>query len=176
VTVPRKPPASLECNALYTVYPSLPLLVQPTLRFTHKCFMVSAVFQSGVVPGNSSVKLRDQLYSQLYPNGDHDPGNGSRPLAECLPGHLNPICHHPTQTMFFRSISRHPSTAAYRARIARVNQAQAVWSTQSLRFLNVATGAPASHKRKVWDSVDEAIRDVKPGDTLLSGGSLVWAS
>jgi len=77
--------------------------------------------------------------------------------------------------MFFRSISRHPSTAAYRARIARANQAQvhATWSTQTLRFLNVAAGASIPHKRKVWDSVDEAIRDVKFGDTLLSGGPLV---
>ena len=77
--------------------------------------------------------------------------------------------------MFYRSISRHPSTIAYRARIARVNQAQAqvAWSTQTLRSLNVAAGAAVPHKRKVWDSVDEAIRDVKPGDTLLSGGSSV---
>lgn len=79
--------------------------------------------------------------------------------------------------MFFRSISRHPSTVAYRARVARVNQTQvqAAWSTQTLRSLNVAAGAPVPHKRKVWDSVDEAIRDVKPGDTLLSGGPLVLA-
>lgn len=78
--------------------------------------------------------------------------------------------------MFFRSISRHPSTVAYRARIARANQTQvqAAWSTQTLRFLNVVADAPVPLKRKVWDSVDEAVRDVKPGDTLLSGGSLVW--
>lgn len=72
--------------------------------------------------------------------------------------------------MFLKSISRHPSTIAYRTRIVRVNQA---WPTQSFRYLNVAAGAPVPRKRKVWDSVDEAVRDVKSGDTLLSGGLLV---
>lgn len=77
--------------------------------------------------------------------------------------------------MLFRSISRHPSTAVYRAHIVRVNrvQVQAAWSTQALRFLNVAADAPVPRRRKVWDSVDEAIKDVKAGDTLLSGGSSI---
>jgi len=75
--------------------------------------------------------------------------------------------------MFLKSISRHPSTVAYRSRIARVNQAQVpgAWSTHTFRFLNVAAGAPVPRKRKVWDSVDEAIKDVRSGDMLLSGGS-----
>ncbi|KAF9791188.1 3-oxoacid CoA-transferase [Thelephora terrestris] len=74
--------------------------------------------------------------------------------------------------MFLKSISRHPSTVTYRAHATRVVQtrAQTPWSTQTLRCLNVAAGAPVPRKRKVWDSVDEAIKDVKSGDTLLSGG------
>jgi len=78
--------------------------------------------------------------------------------------------------MLFKSISRHPSTLAYRACIVRVNQVQvqAAWSTQTFRFLNAAAGAPVPRKRKVWESVDEAIKDVKSGDTLLSGGSFVF--
>lgn len=78
--------------------------------------------------------------------------------------------------MLFKPISRHPSTIAYRSRVARANQTQVqvVWSTQTLRFLNAAAGVPVPRKRKVWDSVDEAIKDVKPGDTLLSGGSSDW--
>lgn len=78
--------------------------------------------------------------------------------------------------MFLRSISRHPSTAIYHTHVARVqqNMVQAAWSIQRLRCLNVAAGDPVPRKRKVWDSVDEAIKDVKSGDTLLSGGSLVW--
>ena len=78
--------------------------------------------------------------------------------------------------MFLKSISRHPSTVAYRARIARMNpaQVQGARSTQKFRFLNVAAGIPVPRKRKVWDSVDEAIKDVKSGDTLLSGGPWVW--
>jgi len=77
--------------------------------------------------------------------------------------------------MLFKSISRHPSTVAYRTHIARVNQVQlqVVWSTQTFRLLNVAAGAPVPRKRKIWESVDEAIKDVKSGDTLLSGGSWV---
>ena len=73
--------------------------------------------------------------------------------------------------MLFKLISRHPSTVAYRTHIARVDQVRATWSAQTLRFLNVTAGAPVPRKRKVWDSVDEAIKDVKSGDILLSGGS-----
>lgn len=40
----------------------------------------------------------------------------------------------------------------------------------SLRAYSVAADAPVPRKRKVWDSVDEAIKDVKTGDVLLSGG------
>ncbi|KAI0693279.1 3-oxoacid CoA-transferase [Cytidiella melzeri] len=40
----------------------------------------------------------------------------------------------------------------------------------SVRFLAVVTNAPLPHKRKVWDSPDEAVKDVKSGDILLSGG------
>jgi hypothetical protein len=74
--------------------------------------------------------------------------------------------------MFLKSISRHPSTAAYRTCVARVQhtKVQATRSTQTFRYLNVAAGGSVPRKRKVWDSVDEAIKDVKSGDTLLSGG------
>ncbi|GJE95159.1 3-oxoacid CoA-transferase [Phanerochaete sordida] len=41
----------------------------------------------------------------------------------------------------------------------------------SLRaYAAVASDAPVPKKRKVWDSVDDAIKDVKSGDVLLSGG------
>lgn len=36
----------------------------------------------------------------------------------------------------------------------------------------VAEGAPVPGKRKVWDSADEAVKDVKSGSTVLSGGVL----
>ena len=74
--------------------------------------------------------------------------------------------------MFLKSISRYPPTVAHRAHITRVKQAQvpAAWPTQTFRFLNAGAGTPVPRKRKVWDSVDEAIKDVKSGDTLLSGG------
>ena len=75
--------------------------------------------------------------------------------------------------MLLKSISRHPSTVAYRARITRINQTnpRATWSSRTLRCFSVAAETPVPRKRKVWDSVDEAIKDVKSGDTLLSGGS-----
>ena len=40
-----------------------------------------------------------------------------------------------------------------------------------MRAYSVAANAPVPKKRKVWDSVDEAIKDVKSGDILLSGGA-----
>lgn len=40
----------------------------------------------------------------------------------------------------------------------------------SVRWLAVVANAPAPAKTKVWDSVDEAVKDVKSGDILLSGG------
>ncbi|KIP08148.1 hypothetical protein PHLGIDRAFT_88580 [Phlebiopsis gigantea 11061_1 CR5-6] len=42
---------------------------------------------------------------------------------------------------------------------------------RSLRAYSVvARDAPVPRKRKVWDSVDDAVKDVKSGDVLLSGG------
>ena len=41
----------------------------------------------------------------------------------------------------------------------------------SLRAYSVARAAPVPQKRKVWDSVDDAVQDVKSGDVLLSGGA-----
>ena len=41
----------------------------------------------------------------------------------------------------------------------------------SVRWLAVVANAPITHKSKVWDSVDEAVKGVKSGDILLSGGT-----
>ena len=38
-----------------------------------------------------------------------------------------------------------------------------------MRFYSVVVDAP--RKTKVWDSVDEAVKDVKSGDIILSGGA-----
>ncbi|THG99222.1 hypothetical protein EW026_g3092 [Hermanssonia centrifuga] len=38
------------------------------------------------------------------------------------------------------------------------------------RLYSTATDDVVPNKRKVWDSVDEAIKDIKSGDVLLSGG------
>ena len=40
----------------------------------------------------------------------------------------------------------------------------------SVRWLAVAANAPIPAKTKVWNSVEEAVKDVKSGDILLSGG------
>ena len=45
-----------------------------------------------------------------------------------------------------------------------------VLSTKLGRFYSVQTRAP---KSKVWSSADEAVRDVKSGDTLLCGGEWI---
>jgi hypothetical protein len=80
--------------------------------------------------------------------------------------------------MSLKSIARHPSSVAYRTCLLRVQQTQvqATWSTHRFRCLNIAAGDPVPRKRKVWDSVDEAVDDVKSGDTLLSGGLSVWTA
>lgn len=41
----------------------------------------------------------------------------------------------------------------------------------SARCYSVATDAPIPRSTKIWDSVDEAVKDVKSGDTLLCGGA-----
>lgn len=40
-----------------------------------------------------------------------------------------------------------------------------------IRCYSTPTDLPVPNKSKVWDSVEEAIKDVKSGDTLLSGGT-----
>ena len=42
--------------------------------------------------------------------------------------------------------------------------------TSTLRLKVRCYSTPTPTKSKVWDSVEEAIKDVKSGDTLLSGG------
>ena len=44
----------------------------------------------------------------------------------------------------------------------------------ALRYYSVVHHVPVPKKRKVWESIDEAIQDVKSGDVLLSGG--VWSA
>ncbi|THG99223.1 hypothetical protein EW026_g3093 [Hermanssonia centrifuga] len=40
----------------------------------------------------------------------------------------------------------------------------------AIRWLAVVADAPIPKKTKVWDNIDEAVKDVKSGDVLLSGG------
>ena len=40
------------------------------------------------------------------------------------------------------------------------------------RYYSVVVDAPVPRKSKVWDNIDDAIKDVKSGDILLSGGAL----
>ncbi len=42
----------------------------------------------------------------------------------------------------------------------------------AIRWLAVVADAPIPKKTKVWDNIDEAVKDVKSGDVLLSGGEL----
>jgi 3-oxoacid CoA-transferase len=45
-----------------------------------------------------------------------------------------------------------------------------VCSSTKARCYSVAADAPVPKSTKVWESVDEAVKDVKSGDTLLCGG------
>lgn len=72
-----------------------------------------------------------------------------------------------SRIMFPRVLYRNPSTAAYRLRFSH-----GLRPAVTPRYYSVVANAPPPNKKKVWDSVDEAIRDVKSGDTVLSGGTL----
>lgn len=39
-----------------------------------------------------------------------------------------------------------------------------------IKTYSTVVDIPVPNKKKVWDSADEAVKDVKPGDVLLSGG------
>ena len=45
-----------------------------------------------------------------------------------------------------------------------------VATVHRVRFYAVVSSAATPTKSKVWDSVEDAIKDVKSGDILLSGG------
>ena len=46
----------------------------------------------------------------------------------------------------------------------------AIPSIAARRYLSVVQDAPIPKKSKVWKSVDDAVKDVKSGDIILSGG------
>ncbi|RDX56560.1 3-oxoacid CoA-transferase [Polyporus arcularius HHB13444] len=62
---------------------------------------------------------------------------------------------------------------ALRARalaIPRSHSSSRIVLAARIRYYSVVANAPRPRKTKVWDSVDEAVKDVKSGDTILSGG------
>ncbi|KAI0797617.1 3-oxoacid CoA-transferase [Abortiporus biennis] len=62
-----------------------------------------------------------------------------------------------------------PSSMICRSSSSRYRLAAAVLGLK-VRSYSTPTDLPIPRKSKVWDSVDEAVKDVKSGDTLLSGG------
>lgn len=63
---------------------------------------------------------------------------------------------------------------ALRARalaIPRSRSSSRIVLAARIRYYSVVVDAPRPGKTKVWDSVDEAVKDVKAGDIILSGGS-----
>ena len=64
---------------------------------------------------------------------------------------------------------------ALRARalaIPRSHSSSRIVVAARIRFYSVVANASRPKKTKVWDSVDDALKDVKSGDTILSGGEL----
>jgi 3-oxoacid CoA-transferase len=43
---------------------------------------------------------------------------------------------------------------------------------QHIAVRTIIANAPIPKKTKVWDSVDDAVADIKDGSTILSGGTL----
>jgi hypothetical protein len=71
--------------------------------------------------------------------------------------------------MLPRVLYRNPSTLAYNR--ARVSYALRASIPSIPRYYSVVTKSSLQKKSKVWDSVDEAVKDVKSGDIVLSGGA-----
>lgn len=69
--------------------------------------------------------------------------------------------------MLSRILYRNPSTAAYRLRFTH-----GIRQVAAPRYYSIAKEAPLPSKRKVWDSAEEAVKGVKSGDVVLSGGAL----
>ncbi|KAK1217165.1 hypothetical protein PQX77_020173 [Marasmius sp. AFHP31] len=57
-----------------------------------------------------------------------------------------------------------------RARVSLTLRVSIPVSVSQFRYYGIPTNIPPPRKTKVWDSVDEAVKDVKSGDTLLVGG------
>ena len=65
---------------------------------------------------------------------------------------------------------------ALRARavaIPRAHSSSRIVLAARIRYYSIVANAPRPRKTKVWDSVDEAIKDVKTGDIILSGGTSI---
>lgn len=61
----------------------------------------------------------------------------------------------------------------YRARLATTACLRVTaYAPAAFRKYSTPVDIPVPNKSKVWDSVDEAVKDVKAGDTLLVGGTL----
>lgn len=64
--------------------------------------------------------------------------------------------------------ARHASAVAPHLR----HRLAAIAAPHRVRYYAVVATSAVPQKSKVWDSVDEAVKDVKSGDVLLSGGAL----
>ena len=64
--------------------------------------------------------------------------------------------------------ARHASAVAPHLRY----RLSAIAAPHRVRYYAVVATSAVPQKSKVWDSVDQAVKDVKSGDVLLSGGAL----
>ena len=55
--------------------------------------------------------------------------------------------------------------------IPRARTSSRIVLAARLRYYSVVANAPIPNKTKVWSSADEAVKDVKSGDIILSGGA-----
>lgn len=58
--------------------------------------------------------------------------------------------------------------------IPRARTSSRISIAARIRYYSVVVNAPIPKKTKVWDSADEAVKDVKSGDIILSGGTLTY--
>jgi hypothetical protein len=62
----------------------------------------------------------------------------------------------------------------FRSRVVLRVRCSRVGAPLQVRTFIAAAKDAVPKKRKVWDSVDEAVKDVKTGDIVLAGGSWMF--
>ena len=77
----------------------------------------------------------------------------------------------PSRVLLRGQLARNTSGTLLRAALSPLHPSRARLQAPGTSFYSTVVAEEAvPNKKKVWDSVDDAVADVKSGDTVLSGG------